>query len=328
MRQCKLLQFLSECGYLKHPTSHTFTNSNGQECSTIDYIFLLDPAKNTSLNFKLDLIASNTSDHYPIIGQFRANIRPKEIKVTTQYRNKINWDKVDIEEYQQSLNKTLQTLKLEENPNFINTEKLISILIETGQEMAPPKSRRKPAHYLAKLYNRIHYIGVNQYSIGAPHPALSSVTTSTRDVARLPVKLKLLTGTYQLQSTRAAFNQNQVDPTCQLCNLESETLEHFISKCSALSSIRMSFLLEYDNLLKMSVCTKCSTNNKTVDTLCILNPSAVFCGCDCKCNCRQKLNLLEHLSRRLCFSLHVARNNILNALPSSNIKGLRAATPL
>ncbi|VDI27410.1 Hypothetical predicted protein [Mytilus galloprovincialis] len=75
---------------------------------------------------------------------------------------------------------------------------------------------------LAKLYNRIHYIGVNQYSIGAPHPALSSVTTSTRDVSRLPVKLKLLTGTYQLQSTRAAFNQNQVDPTCQLCNLESQ----------------------------------------------------------------------------------------------------------
>ncbi|CAG2187493.1 unnamed protein product [Mytilus edulis] len=127
------------------------------------------------------------------------------------------------------------------------------------------------------------------------------------------------------KSTRAAFNQNQVDPTCQLCHVESETLEHVLIRCNALSPIRMAFLLEYDNLLKMSVCTKCSTNNTIVDTLCILNPSAVFCGCG---NCTQKLNLIEHLSRRMCFSLHVGRNSILNALPIRNREGLRAATPL
>ncbi|VDI75415.1 Hypothetical predicted protein [Mytilus galloprovincialis] len=152
-----------------------------------------------------------------------------------------------------------------------------------------------------KSFRKIHYIGVNKYSIGVLHPALTSVTTSTRDVARLPMKLKLLTGTYQLQSTRAAFNQNQADPTCQLCHVESETLEHVLIRRNALSPIRKAFLLGYDNLLKMSVCTKCSTNNTIVDTLCILKPSAVFCGCGCKCNCTHKLNLLEHRSRRMCF---------------------------
>lgn len=63
---------------------------------------------------------------------------------------------------------------------------------------------------IVTLYNKIHYIGIDQYAIGALHPALTRRvnTTTNRDDARLPVKLKLMTITYLLHSTRAAFNQN------------------------------------------------------------------------------------------------------------------------
>ena len=33
---------------------------------------------------------------------------------------------------------------------------------------------------------------------------------------------------------RAAFNQNQIDPTCLLCKEEPETVDHFLIQCSAL----------------------------------------------------------------------------------------------
>ena len=40
-----------------------------------------------------------------------------------------------------------------------------------------------------------------------PHPLITMMSNSPRDVARSSVKWRLLTGTYALQSTRKAFNQ-------------------------------------------------------------------------------------------------------------------------
>ena len=47
-----------------------------------------------------------------------------------------------------------------------------------------------------------------------------------------------MTGTYILQSNRAAFNQNAIDPTCLLCKNGEETIKHFLLSCTALSSAR------------------------------------------------------------------------------------------
>ena len=58
------------------------------------------------------------------------------------------------------------------------------------------------------------------------------------------MKMKIATGTYILQSTRAAFNQNEVDPTCQLCTEEPENLEHFILNCSILETVRQCALCD------------------------------------------------------------------------------------
>ena len=60
------------------------------------------------------------------------------------------------------------------------------------------------------------YLNASNYSNGKAHAALASVQTSARDIARLPVKLRLMTGTYYmyLQSNKAALNQNRIDSTC------------------------------------------------------------------------------------------------------------------
>ena len=50
-----------------------------------------------------------------------------------------------------------------------------------------------------------------------------------------------MTGTYCLQTNCAAFNQNDVDPTCKLCDRSPETLQHMIwfwTVCMALSDVR------------------------------------------------------------------------------------------
>jgi hypothetical protein len=72
---------------------------------------------------------------------------------------------------------------------------------------------KKMSTYLKSLY----YLNASNYSNGKADAALASVQTSARDIARLHVKLRLLTGTYYLQSNKTAFNQNRIDPTCLAC---------------------------------------------------------------------------------------------------------------
>ena len=73
---------------------------------------------------------------------------------------------------------------------------------------------------------------------------------SNRDICRIPVKAKILTGTFILQSNRARFNQNEVDPTCQLCYAESETLTHFLLKCRNLETVSKPVLDKFSTVLK------------------------------------------------------------------------------
>ena len=63
-----------------------------------------------------------------------------------------------------------------------------------------------------------------------------------RDVYRASIKIKLLTGTYNLQRNRAKFNQFDIDPTCLLCGEDPENREHFLVCCSTLQNQRDPFI--------------------------------------------------------------------------------------
>ena len=73
-----------------------------------------------------------------------------------------------------------------------------------------------------------------------------------REVPRITVHLKIVAGIYILQSNRASFNQNEVDPTCLLCKTGAETLSHFLLHCAILESIREPILKDIKYILRYS----------------------------------------------------------------------------
>ena len=56
------------------------------------------------------------------------------------------------------------------------------------------------------------------------------------------MKARFLTGTYTLQSSRARFNQFDVNPQWPLCKKNPKTSEHFLANCDALKEIRNPYL--------------------------------------------------------------------------------------
>jgi hypothetical protein len=133
---------------------------------------------------------------------------------------------------------------------------------------------------MSTYFKSLYYLNASNYSNGKAHAALVSVQTSARGLARLPVKLRLMTGTYYLQSNKAAFNQNRIGPTCLVCQMEPETLEHFLLDCNVLAETREPYIAELNVLIKeCHSCVKCTcntTNTSILNLRSILDPSTVL----------------------------------------------------
>ena len=89
----------------------------------------------------------------------------------------------------------------------------------------------------AKLYSSLRFLHSEAYLPDRTHPLIQEVVGVT-NVARIQTKLRLVTGTYVLQTNRSAFNQNQISPVCLLCRAEDETTEHFLLRCAGLEIVR------------------------------------------------------------------------------------------
>ena len=181
----------------------------------------------------------------------------------------------------------------------------------------------------ARACRSLRYMNL-QYNPGYIHPILQIPLSSARSITRIPTKLRILTGTYILQTNRVAFNQNEVDPTCQLCCCEGETLEHFLLRCPTQQTVRDSCLpeiiQELDNL-GISY-HRLSTQKK----LAVLIDSTVIVYSLEKqvykrpiLDVKPKLDSLhkfEEQCRRFVFLLHSNRFRTLATIP--NRKGKRA----
>ncbi|VDI76287.1 Hypothetical predicted protein [Mytilus galloprovincialis] len=99
-------------------------------------------------------------------------------------------------------------------------------------------------------YSSLKYIPTSSFKVGIIHPLALANSANQRDINRIPIRIKIATGTYILQTNRAAFNQNNVDPTCKLCDQAEESISHFLLCCRALDQIRTP-------ILKNVIC-KCS----------------------------------------------------------------------
>ena len=85
------------------------------------------------------------------------------------------------------------------------------------------------------------------------------------------VKVRLLTGTYILQSNRAKFNQFNEGPTCQLCNKYPETREHFLITCEAFHVLRTVSMNKIRALFEHSSGISALLNNTDLSTQLLLD---------------------------------------------------------
>ena len=160
------------------------------------------------------------------------------------------------------------------------------------------------------LYKNLQHIATDKYRPGKIHPLLSISCNSSRDVNRVPTKLRTLTGTYILQSNRASFKNGENNSICLLCGSNDETLEHFILYCPTLSNIRdtvineiieilnLQFNIRFNDLLdseKLDIILDCSY---------IVNTFADIAN----------LAKLEFQTRHLLHNLHSARHRMISNL--------------
>ena len=126
----------------------------------------------------------------------------------------------------------------------------------------------------AVLFTSLGFLNVDEFPCDKRHSRLLKSLGNIREVPRIITKLKLVTGTYILQTNRVAFNQNQVDPSCLHSHQEDETVEHFLLHCPALASVRNPII---DNILSVGAGIYSPTNSPVSFLQIILVHSALNC---------------------------------------------------
>ncbi|VDI56566.1 Hypothetical predicted protein [Mytilus galloprovincialis] len=127
-RQAAMKNFLHETNLAYNETDVTFIHPNGQEVSTIDYIFMSKEIdEDLNLTKRLDMLPANTSDHHPIYTTIQCHFESK-IKTAekNQYPSKVNWSKIDLEKYQTEITNKINELEAKEK--IIDVKDLINAL--------------------------------------------------------------------------------------------------------------------------------------------------------------------------------------------------------
>ena len=136
------------------------------------------------------------------------------------------------------------------------------------------------------------------------------------------VKNKILTGSYILQTSRVKFNQNEVNPMCQLCWDAEETFEHFLLNCKALDTVRNPAIADIQNVLRdlLVVCPVASR----FSLLLVIDSSVIHDGQfdEITNELYELVDTVHYHSRRLIYILHAKRYSILE-LSSKSKKSRR-----
>jgi hypothetical protein len=163
----------------------------------------------------------------------------------------------------------------------------------------------------AKLYKSLKLMD-NHLTFGNVHPLAKSTTYNIRDIARIHIRLKIVTGNYILQSDKAAFSKKSTSPTCLLCKKSEETTTHFLIVCEKLEETRTPILSKIIQevssvFAELKLCEK-------IDLLqIIINPFAYVAG-DEDTNLTDSIsNSLEPICRQLLYSLHNKRYALLQS---------------
>ena len=172
---------------------------------------------------------------------------------------------------------------------------------------------------LASNNSKMEFLNVQLSGLsGKPHPVLTSVCT-TRDVTKLRIHLKFLTGDYPSNS-RLAKDRGTNDPHCRLCASPLEDIQHILTECRATAEPRQRLLPDLFNTLH-----SISPDSKILDvstlTNSVLTQFILDCGSPNLTN-GYRLNYSQpgieeifRISRDWCFTINNARLLLLKTLP-------------
>ena len=156
----------------------------------------------------------------------------------------------------------------------------------------------------------LRFCNIHTLKLGQIHPVWNTVDNNVHDARRAITKVRLLTGTYIVQSKLSKFNQNEVDPRCQLCFSEVEDYLHMLLQCGALLSYRRKYIENLIDIIGHS--SWCEMNNQSRLEI-ILDVSAANVSYSLGLS-RDACVAIERISRRLCHSVHSGRVFLLEGV--------------
>ena len=143
-----------------------------------------------------------------------------------------------------------------------------------------------------------------EMAIGTSHIVWESVDNNTTDVKKGITKTRMLTGVYILQSTKARFNQYEVEQTCPLCRLATEDLQHILLRYPAFSDVRGPLLADIRKLLIRQLGLAWWSTFQSSDRCLVIGSTNLKCQTASSVE-NGLLGRLETLCRRFCHKLHM-----------------------
>ncbi|VDI05822.1 Hypothetical predicted protein [Mytilus galloprovincialis] len=163
----------------------------------------------------------------------------------------------------------------------------------------------------AKSKPSLRYLNIKNCKIGVVNSIWKSAGSEQMCIRKACYKIKMLLDTYILQYHRSKFSNGQKTSICPLCEEGTEHLEHFLVVCSALTSIRDIFISKLYTVVVPKIGTVAWTD------ICVSNSKMIQLILDCSrfewyhVLEKNDINLVESITRSLCYSLHEKRSVLL-----------------
>lgn len=155
---------------------------------------------------------------------------------------------------------------------------------------------------------------LSSLAVGVTHTVWESAANNLHDVRRSITKVRMMTGVYMLQSTKARFNQYSVEETCPLCRLGPEDLSHVLLRCPALADVREASLVNIRDFVARKLGQHSWSSWSKSELVAILVDSHNLKSLSSMPVDKAVLSQLEALSRRYCFQLHTKRLQLYRKL--------------
>ena len=135
----------------------------------------------------------------------------------------------------------------------------------------------------------------------------AGIVNSARDVTRIAIKLRLLTGTYLLQKSLFKLKKSPTSQ-CQLCLTDEEDTTHFLLSCPASTTIRKKYLPAIANIITRKPITQCAPLQ--ILTQLLLDPSHHVITTLFTLT-KEEESIIEDVSQKLIYATHLNRSDTL-----------------